>query len=147
MHPLTYERLLAADDPAIPELTAVYHTPEVAQYLSISDNYFHYVATSEGIYFYKVHDNSQLIGTLHLEKQGPSLYMSVLVLPAYQQMGYGTQILRDVKRDAFGLDCQHIEVSIDVRNSVSLRLFRKAEFVCTAQEGELLTFVYERRTA
>lgn len=144
MHQLTYEEMVLEDDPDIPALMAVYQTPDVARYLHISTNYFRYVTGAENVHFYKVYHSGRLIGSIHLEQQGPTLFLSILVFPAFQQMGFGTKMLSDIQHNVFSLDHQRIEVSIDEKNTASLQLFRKAGFVCTAKEDELLCFVYDR---
>lgn len=139
MHDLTYTRLLREDDPDIPRLLAVYHLPEVARYIHLSDRYFHYVTHSEGVYFYKVYAGDSLAGAIHLETQGDTLFMDILVFPGQQRKGLGIQIVRDVQRNMFALGCGRIEVTIDESNIASLRLFEGAGFVRTAQEDELIT--------
>lgn len=146
MHNLTYKRMLLEDDTDIPELITIYQIPEIAQYISISDNYFRYVTNNENVYFYKVYENNKLIGSTHLEKQGTVLFMDILVFPEFQRMGLGAKIIKDIQNDVFGLDYKRIEISIDERNTASLRLFQNAGFVCTSKEDELIYFVYQRRT-
>ena len=147
MHHLTYKRMLLEDDTDIPELTAIHQTPEIAQYISISDNYFRYVTHNENVYFYKVYESNKLIGSTHLEKQGTVLCMDILVFPAFQRTGLGTKILEDIQNDFFGLNYERIQISIDEGNTASLRLFQNAGFVCTSKENELISFVYHTRAA
>ena len=134
------------DDADISRLITVYQTPEIAQFLSISDNYFHYVTNNENVYFYKVYENNKLIGSIHLEKQGALLFMDILVFPEFQRTGLGTKIVKDIQHDVFGLDYERIEISIDEGNTASLRLFKNAGFVRTSKDEELINFVYQRRT-
>ena len=47
MHNLVYKRMCSEDDTDIPQLVTIHQIPEIAQYLSISDNYFHYVTNNE----------------------------------------------------------------------------------------------------
>lgn len=147
MHDLTYKRMLLEDDTDIPRLKTTYQKPEVAQYLSISNNYFHYVTNNENVYFYKVYANTSLIGSIHLEKQENVLFMDILVFPEFQRTGLGTKIIKDIQNDVFGLDYERIEISIDERNVASLRLFENAGFVWISKEDELINFVYHRKTA
>ena len=144
MHNLTYTRMLLEDDNDIPQLVKVFTLPEVAQYLSIADNYFHYVTNSENVYFFKVYENSRMIGSIHIEKHGAVLYMDILVFPEYQKRGLGTCIIKDIQHGIFGLSYERIEVSIDERNTASLRLFKNAGFICTSKNDELIDFVYQR---
>ena len=146
MHNLTYKRMFLEDDKDIPQLITIYQTPEIAQYLSISDNYFHYVTNNENVYFYKVYENNKLIGSTHLEKQGAVLFMDILVFPEFQRTGLGAKIMKDIQNDVFGLDYERIEISIDEGNTASLRLFENAGFIRTSKDDELINFAYQRRT-
>ena len=49
---LTYKKMQFDDDIDITYLVGIYKMPEIARYLSISDNYFHYVTNTENVYFY-----------------------------------------------------------------------------------------------
>ena len=144
MSSLTYKKMIFENDVDVPQLVEIYHTPEIAQYLKISDNYFHYVTNNENVHFYKVYKNGEMIGTTHLEQQGIVLFMDVLVFPKFQRVGLGTQIIRDIQDDIFQLGYENIEISIDEANTASLRLFENAGFVFTSKEDELLNFVYKR---
>ena len=144
MSSLTYQEMLFENDADVPRLAEIYQEPEIARYLSISDNYFHYVTNNENVHFYKVYKNGEMIGTTHLEQQGIVLFMDVLVFPKFQKVGLGTQIIRDIQDDIFELVYENIEISIDEANTASLRLFGNAGFVFTSKEDKLLNFVYKR---
>ena len=145
MHNLTYKRMFLEDDKDIPQLITIYQTPEIALYLSISDNYFHYVTNDENVYFYKVYENDKLAGATHIEKNGTLLFMDILVFPEFQRTGLGAAILKDIQNDVFGLDYERIEISIDEENTASLRLFENAGFIRTSKDDELINFAYQRR--
>ena len=49
---LTYKKMQFDDDIDITYLVGIYKMPEIARYLSISDNYFHYVTNTENVYFF-----------------------------------------------------------------------------------------------
>ena len=136
--------MLFENDADVPHLAEIYQEPEIARYLSISDNYFHYVTNTENVHFYKVYKNGELIGTTHLEKQGTILFMDILVFPKFQRAGLGTKIVKDIKDDVFELGYKIIEISIDETNFASLRLFENAGFVLTSKENELMNFVYKK---
>ena len=146
MENLTYKQMQFEDDMDVAYLIEIYKMPEIAKYLSISDNYFHYVTNTENVYFYKVYENDKFIGTIHLEKQGTILFMSILVFREFQRIGLGAQIVRDIQNDVFGLDFDRIEISIDETNSASLRLFEKAGFTFVSKEDEMLNFIYPSET-
>ena len=144
MGSLTYKKMIFENDADVPQLAEIYQVPEIARYLSIGDNYFHYVTNTENVHFYKVYKNGELIGTIHLEKQGTVLFMDILVFPRFQRAGLGARIVKDIQDDVFKLDYKSIEISIDEANFTSLRLFENAGFVFTSKEDELMNFVYKK---
>ena len=144
MSNLIFTRLSSREDPDIRQIAAVYELPEIARYISLSDNYFDYVTNHVNVFFYKVHKNGELVGTIHLEEDSKTLYMDILVFPEYQKQGIGTSILADIQNDVFGLDYEIIEVAIDQTNVASMKLFEKAGFVFVSQEDELRNYVYRK---
>ena len=146
MDDLTYEQLLNENDIAIPQLQTIYQFPEISRYISISDNYFFYVTSTTNVYFYKVHNNGEMIGTIHLEKHENLLYMDILIFPEFQRKGFATKVIKDIQNDIFELDYKKIEISIDKSNDASLKLFENAGFTRTSREDELINFVYQRKT-
>lgn len=139
---LTYTRILAENDGDISQLLEIYHHPAISRFLSISDNYFHYVANTENVYFYKVYESEKLIGTIHLEKCEDILYMDILIFPEYQRMGFATSVVGDIQNDIFGLNFKQIEIAIDESNTASIKLFERAGFSFVSKEDELLNYVY-----
>ena len=144
MNDLTDTRVLSEDDVDISQLLKIYQMPNISQFLSISDNYFHYVTNTENVYLYKVYENEKLIGTIHLEKCTNLLYMGILIFPEFQRMGFATRVIKDIQNDIFKLNYKRIEISIDESNIASIKLFEKAEFLFTSKEAKLLNFVYEK---
>ena len=136
--------MIFEDDADVSKLVEIYQAPEIARYLSISDNYFHYVTNNQNVHFYKVYKNGELIGTTHLEQQETVLFMDVLVFPKFQRAGLGASIVKDIQDDIFELGYKSIEISIDEENIGSLRLFEKAGFAFVSKEAELLNFVYKK---
>lgn len=144
MNELTYTRILTEDDSNIPHLLQIYQQPNVSQFISISDSYFHYVTNTPNVYFYKVYEKEKLIGAIHLEKNENLLYMDILIFPEFQKMGFATRVIKDIQNDIFGLNYDRIEISIDESNIASLKLFENAGFTFVSKEVELLNYVYER---
>ena len=144
MNELTYTRILTEDDSNIPHLLQIYQQPNVSQFISISDSYFHYVTNTPNVYFYKVYEKEKLIGAIHLEKNENLLYMDILIFPEFQNMGFATRTIKDIQNDIFGLNYDRIEISIDESNIASLKLFENAGFTFVSKEAELLNYVYER---
>ena len=143
MGKLTYVRMHSSDID-IPRLTEVYASDEIARYLCIGEGYFRYVTSNDSIYFYKVYEGEELIGTAHLELQSDVLYIGILVLPEFQKRGLGTRIVRDIQNDIFGLGYKSIEIAVDERNPASLRLFMGAGFAFVSKEDGLMNFSYAR---
>lgn len=141
---LTYSRILSEDDSDISRLLEIYQQPAISRFLSISDNYFHYVTNTVNVYFYKVYASEKLIGTIHLEKCEDLLYMDILIFPEYQRMGFATSVVGDIQNDVFGLKFNRIEIAIDESNAASIKLFERAGFSFVSREDELLNFAYER---
>ena len=144
MSGLEYKRIVTEDDADITRLMQVHQLHEVSQFISIGDNYFHYVTNTPYVYFYKVYEGNSLIGSIHLEKPDNVLYMDILVFPEFQGRGYGTKIIKDIQRDLFDLNYERIEVSVDENNFASLNLFRNAGFTFVSQEDGMLDFVYTK---
>ena len=144
---LSYKRIISEDDVDIPNLIAIYKKPEIVQYISISESYFRYVTENDEVYFYKIYESNKLIGTIHIEKQGIALFMDILVFPEFQRMGLGTKILKDIQDDIFGLHFERIEISIDERNTASLKLFENAGFIRISKDDKLINLTYHRITA
>ena len=144
MDGLTYEQLLSENDIAIPQLKTIYQILEVSRYISISDNYFFYVTNTPNVLFYKVYNNGNLIGTIHLEKHEKLLYMDILIFPQFQRKGFATKVIKDIQNDIFKLDYKKIAISIDELNSASLKLFENAGFTRTSKDDELINLVYQK---
>ena len=144
MNELTYTRIMTEDDSNISHLLRIFQLPNVSQYISIGDNYFHYVTNTPNVYFYKVYKNEKLIGAIHLEKNENLLYMDILIFPECQRMGFATRVIKDIQNDIFGHNYDRIEISIDESNIASLKLFENAGFTFVSKEDELLNYVYER---
>ncbi|MBE6542012.1 MAG: GNAT family N-acetyltransferase [Ruminococcaceae bacterium] len=145
MDGLTYTRIVSEDDCDIRALSRIFQIPSVSQFISISDNYFHYVTNTENVYFYKIYENKRLIGTIHLEKYDDLLYMSILIFPEFQKMGFASKVIKDIQNDIFRLNYKRIEISVDERNVASRKLFENAGFSFVSKEDELMIFVYEKQ--
>lgn len=144
MSNLIYARMTQTDDADIAQISAVYDLPEIARYIAIGEQYFDYVTGHENVYFYKIFDENGLIGTIHLETQKDTLYLSVVVFTQHQNAGYGTKVLTDIQKDVFGLGYKRIEVSIDETNTPSIGLFEKVGFAFVSQEDELRNYVWRK---
>ena len=140
---MTYQLLKQPNDAAIPQILSVYRHPSVARFISIDEqHYWDYVTSTECVSFYKVYKENCLVAATHLELDGDVLYMDLVVFPAYQKMGIASEILRDIQRGILVSDFRNIHVSIDERNTASLKLFENAGFVCVGRDDELLEYEY-----
>ena len=143
-HTLQYVKLLPAD-PDIPALLGLHSLPEIARFIHIDQvNYFNYVTSSDGVFYFKVYLEGQLAGTVQPELDGGVLYLSLLTVPEYQKRGIASQILQDIKSGMLIREFSEIRVSVDRDNAPSLRLFEKSGFTLSGEEDDLLDYVWIR---
>ena len=142
MNSITYQRLTTILDVDIPRLWELYTLPEISRFISIAENYFTYVTTTESVRFFKIFLDGQLVGAVHLEMPRNVLFMDIALFPEHQGKGIGTRVLKDVVNGSFGLNFDCIEVSIDENNLHSINLFEGAGFVFKSRDAELLNYVY-----
>ena len=140
---MNYSLLERINDKDIPYILNSYKLPSVSRFVSIDeDNYFKYVTDADNVWFYKIYKDDSMVAAVHLESDSHILYMSVVVFPDYQRSGIAAEILKDIIAGKLGLDFDRIRVSIDEKNTASLRLFEKMGFVCTGKDEELLDYEY-----
>lgn len=140
---MNYIQITSENDNDIPYLISIHKIPEISHFISINEeNYFHYVTTTENVFYFKVYKNDDLVGTVHCELFDKVLYMSILVIPIFQKQGVGTAILYDIQNGVLPLTYTHIKVSIDKFNSSSLRLFEKMGFTKTSEDENLIDFIW-----
>lgn len=140
---MNYIQITSEKDNDIPYLISIHKIPEISHFISINEeNYFHYVTTTENVFYFKVYKNDDLVGTVHCELFDKVLYMSILVIPIFQKQGVGTAILYDIQNGVLPLTYTHIKVSIDKFNSSSLRLFEKMGFTKTSEDENLIDFIW-----
>lgn len=53
-------------------------------------------------------------------------------------------MLKDIQAGKFELDFDKIQVSIDEKNTASIKLFESAGFVCVGKNTELLEYEYSK---
>ena len=142
---MTYRLVKKFDDEDIPTILSVYKQPSISQFISIDEeNYWRYIMSTDNVYFYKIYKNDILVSTIHLELVDRVLYMSVVVFPKYQSQGIATIIVKDIQAGKLGLDFIKIQVSIDEKNTASLKLFESVGFICVNKDEELLEYEYSR---
>ena len=141
---MKYQRMMSERDKDISYLTTIFKLPEISRYISIAEqNYWHYVTSSDNVYFFKVYDDESLVATIHCEVIERVLYMDVMVVPEYQRKGIATIVLGDIQSGNLIAGFNRIEVAIDENNVASIRLFEKMGFDFVSKEDELLNYVYE----
>ena len=142
---MIYRLIKNLDDEDIPIILCVYKQPLVSQFIGIDEeNYWKYVTSTDNVYFYKIYKNDILVATIHLELVDRVLYMSVVVFPEHQKQGIATIILKDIQAGKLGLDFIRIKVSIDEKNTASLKLFESVGFICVNKDEELLEYEYSK---
>lgn len=140
---MKYVQITSEKDNDIPYLISIHKIPEISHFISINEeNYFHYVTTTENVFYFKVYKNDDLVGTVHCELFDKMVCMSILVIPIFQKRGIGTAILYDIQNGVLPLTYTHIRVSIDKFNSSSLRLFKKMDFTKISEEEDLIDFIW-----
>lgn len=140
---MKYVQITSKKDNDIPYLISIHKIPEISHFISINEeNYFHYVTTTENVFYFKVYKNDDLVGTVHCELFDKMLCMSILVIPIFQKRGIGTAILYDIQNGVLPLTYTHIKVTIDKFNSSSLRLFKKMDFTKISEEEDLIDFIW-----
>ena len=140
---MTYTLLNSLKDPDIPRLLEIHSLPEIQCFIDINiKKYFKYVVKSENVFYYKIYDEDILVGSVHCELSGKTMYLSLLIFPEYQNNGYGTKALEDIISKKFPLDFETIEVSINNDNFPSLYLFEKVGFIRTSVDGGLINYTF-----
>ena len=143
---LNYVRMTEKTDRAVPYLRTVYQLSEISRFIRIHEaNYFAYVTESPNVYFYKIYLDEVLVGCLHIECFNTTLFLSVVVIPQYQQKGIGTQVIKDIQCGVFPIPFDRIEISIDEKNVASKKLFEKTGFHFVSKEDGLENYVYTKK--
>ena len=132
--------LLKKDDRDIPTFQELHEYPTIKKYISIGENYFEYVTSTENVWYYKMLLEDMVIGGIHLEKEGDTMYLSICIHPQYQGKGYGKKSLRYVM-DRLAKGVSSIKASIEAENISSIKLFESCGFVFVDREEELLNYI------
>ena len=142
---MIYRLIKDLNDEDIPTILSVYKQPSISRFISIDEeNYWRYITSTDNVYFYKIYKNDILVSTIHLELVDRVLYMSVVVFPEFQKQGIATTILKDIQAGELELDFDKIQVSIDEKNTASLKLFESVGFICVNKDEELLEYEYSK---
>ena len=142
---MIYRLIKDLDDEDIPTILSVYRQPSISRFISIDEeNYWKYITSTDNVYFYIIYKDDILLATIHLELVDCVLYMSVVVFPEYQKQGIATAILKDIQSGKTGLNFDKIQVSIDEKNTASLKLFESVGFICVNKDEELLEYEYSK---
>lgn len=81
---MTYTLLNSLKDPDIPRLLEIHSLPEIQCFIDINiKKYFKYVVKSENVFYYKIYDEGILVGSVHCELVGKTMYLSLLIFPEY----------------------------------------------------------------
>ena len=142
---MTYRLVKKFDDEDIPTILSVYKQPSISQFISIDEeNYWRYITSTDNVYFCKIYKNDILVSTIHLELVDRGWDMAVVVFPKYQSQGIATIIVKDIQAGKLGLDFIKIQVSIDEKNTASLKLFESVGFICVNKDEKLLEYEYSK---
>ena len=77
-------KLLQENDSDISILAKLHKEPSIEKYISISENYFEYVVSTESVWYYKIISENVIVGSVHLEKDKDVMYLSICIHPQYQ---------------------------------------------------------------
>ncbi len=136
---------LTADDPDIPYLLEVHKNPETAEFISIDkDNFFTYVTTADGVSFYKIEMDGNIVGCLDTELAGCTLYISILTVPEYKRRGIATAVIEDLKAEKIISGFTRIIAAIEKRNEASVKLFEKSGFTPIAEFDDLIEYEWNK---
>ena len=142
---MIYRLIKDLDDEDIPTILSVYRQPSISRFISIDEeNYWKYITSTDNVYFYKIYKDDILVATIHLELVDRVLYLSVVVFPKYQSQEIATIIVKDIQAGKLELDFLKIQVSIDEKNTSSLKLFESVGFICVNKDEELLEYEYSK---
>ena len=120
-----------------------YSKPAVERFVDINkDTFWTYVTETENVHFYKVYNEGILSGTVQCEVYDGVLYLALVVFPEYQNNGIGTDIVKFIIDGNTRLDFNEIRVSVDEKNTASMRLFQNAGFIKIGQKDELVDLQY-----
>lgn len=143
MNRLTFILLESTEDEDLGIIKEGYCNPLVERFISIdNENYWSYVTKSENVYFYKLYNEDNPVGTVHCEVYDGILYLSLVVFIQYQNRKIGSDAIKCVIEGITGLDFKEIQVSVDEKNTASMRLFQNAGFNKIGQKDELVDLQY-----
>ena len=142
---MIYRLIKDLNDEDIPTILSVYKQPSISRFISIDEeNYWKFITSTDNVYFYKIYKDDILVATIHLELVDRVLYLSVVVFPKYQSQEIATIIVKDIQAGKLELDFLKIQVSIDEKNTSSLKLFESVGFICVNKDEELLEYEYSK---
>ena len=143
MNRLTFILLESTEDEELVIIKENYSKSAVERFVSIDkEKFWQYVTETENVYFYKIYNDSNLVGTMQCEVYGGILYLALVVFPEYQKKKIGTSAVQEVIAGKTGLSFKEIQVSIDEKNIASLKLFQNAGFNKIGQKDELVDLQY-----
>lgn len=143
MNRLTFILIESTEDEDLGIIKEGYSNPLVERFISIdNENYWSYVTKSENVYFYKLYNEDSPVGTVHCEVYDGVLYLSVVVFIQYQNRKIGSDAIKCVIEGITGLDFKEIQVSVDEKNTASMRLFQNAGFIKIGQKDGLVDLQY-----
>ena len=119
---------LTKNDPELEEMRRIHTKPSVSETVPISDSYFGYVTSARGVVYYKVRAGNTLIGGIHSETIGTTLWLSIFIDEPYRQCGYGEQALKTLF-SSLPHAVKTIESRIQETNTASIHLFEKLGFL------------------
>ena len=140
---LVYQREDCANSQDVRVLRLAMCLPQASRFLPCDpETYFRYVTETPNVFYVKIYENCHLVGGVHLETEGDTVHLALLVLPEYRRRGIGTAVLRDLALGRLPVFRARIEAAIAEENKASLALFEKAGFRFVSRDGNLLNYEF-----
>ena len=130
---------LTVTDKDSTRIMQIHNQPSVKKYIKISEQYFDYITTTEGVIYYKIIVDDLVVGGIHTETSNNVMFLSICI----DEMHRCRKIAKTALTQLFEVlpsTVKKIEVSIDIENIPSNSLFQKLGFTQTSRENELNTY-------
>lgn len=135
---------LVRKDPDADIVKRMHSEPTISKFISISDDYFAYITSSDNATYYKIKFCNALIGGIHSEIVGTVLYLSICIQPQYREKGFAKSAFKKFI-SMIPHTVEKIQVSIDETNIPSIKLFEGLGFSKVGQEEELIDYILNLR--
>jgi RimJ/RimL family protein N-acetyltransferase len=88
--------------------------------------------------------NNEPVGYGHLDQEGDCVWLGIAVSEGFQQLGYGTEIMRFLTGHADKHGILNLHLSVDKENTSAIKLYRKFGFFETGKQNERSIFMIRK---